>query len=61
MARQKKDAKAATFYLSTESIEKLEKYCTITGVPKTVAVERFIIKYVNEFEKETGSDNSRKQ
>lgn len=49
MPRQKKDAKSATFYLSNTSIEKLDKYCNETGIPKTVAVERFIIKCIDEY------------
>ena len=48
MARQKKDAKSATFYLSNEIINKLEEYCEDTGLSKTTAVERFIKKCVDE-------------
>ena len=49
MPKAKKDAKKATFYLSTEIIEKLEQYCDETGLSKTVAVERFIDKCIKNY------------
>ena len=48
MPKAKKDAKKATIYLGNEVIKKLEDYCSDTGLSKTVAVERFIEKAVNE-------------
>lgn len=44
MPKAKKDARKATFYLKNEIIKKLEDYCEETGLSKTVAVERFIEK-----------------
>lgn len=51
MPRKKKEGKITNFYLSIESLELLERYCEETGLPKTTAVERFIIKEVGEYEK----------
>ena len=50
MARQKKDAKIANFYLSLDTIELLEKYCEETGLSKTVAIERFIKQCTKEYQ-----------
>ena len=50
MARQKKDGKITNFYLSVEALDLLTKYCEETGLPKTTAVERFIIKEVKAHE-----------
>ncbi len=49
MARKKKEGKISNFYLSLEAIQKLEEYCEDTGLPKTVAIERFILKEVQEY------------
>lgn len=49
MARQKKDAKNYTFYLSREISTLLDKFCEETGLAKTVAVERFIAKGIREY------------
>ena len=59
MPRKKKDGKIVNFYLSVESIELLEEYCNETGLPKTTAMERFIIKEVKEYneKKERDEDN----
>lgn len=57
MPRQKKDARTATFYLSIESTELLERYCKETGLTKTVAVERFIKKCVEQYDKRKEQDD----
>lgn len=53
MPKQKKDGKNSTFYLQTDIVEKLEKYCADTGLSKTVAVERFITSGIDEYQKKT--------
>jgi len=45
-----KQSRPATFNLSVEIAEKLDKYCNETGIPKTTAVERFIDKCIKEHE-----------
>ena len=50
MPRKKKDGKITNFYLSLEAFDLLERYCEETGLPKTTAVERFIIKEVKEYD-----------
>ena len=50
MPRKKKDGKITNFYLSLEALDLLERYCEETGLPKTTAVERFIIKEVKEYD-----------
>ena len=57
MPRAKKDAKKATFYLSNEVINKLEEYCEETGLSKTVAVERFISKCIDDLQQEKKRKN----
>lgn len=52
MPRKKKDGKITNFYLSLEALDLLEKYCEETGLPKTTAVERFIIKEVKGYYQE---------
>ncbi len=53
MPKLKKDAKKATFYLSNEVINELEKYCEETGLSKTAAVERFIKKEIELYNNRT--------
>lgn len=57
MPKAKKDAKKATFYLKTEIIDKLEEYCEETGLSKTVAVERFIMKCTDEYREDKKARN----
>ena len=49
MPRAKKDAKLLSIKLSTPIHEKLEKFCEESGQSKTVAVERFLNKALNEY------------
>ena len=49
MARAKKDAKLCTFNLKTEVSEALSQYCEETGLSKTVAVEQFIQKGIQDY------------
>lgn len=49
MARQKKDASSAHFYLENALQERLEKYCEETGLTKTTAVERMLNNELNAY------------
>ena len=49
MPRQKKDAKILNVKLVTEVYEKLECFCEESGQSKTVAVERFLNKCLDEY------------
>ena len=60
MPKAKKDAKKVTFYLGNEIIEILEDYCDKTGLSKTVAVERFIKKEIEEYDKMQKSKQNHK-
>lgn len=49
MPRQKKDAKILNVKLDREIHEKLERFCDESGQSKTVAVERFLNKCLDEY------------
>ena len=49
MPRQKKDAKILNIKLATPVSEKLEQFCEESGQTKTVAVERFLDKCLDEY------------
>lgn len=49
MPRQKKNAKALNIKLDFEISEKLEKFCEESGQSKTIAVERFLDKCLDEY------------
>ena len=49
MPRQKKDAKILNIKLATAVNEKLERFCEESGQSKTVAVERFLDKCLDEY------------
>ena len=49
MARQKKDAKILNIRLATPVSDKLEVFCKESGQTKTVAVERFLTKCLDEY------------
>ena len=49
MPRAKKDAKILNIKLSTPISEKLDKFCEESGQSKTVAVERFLNKALDEY------------
>ena len=49
MPRAKKDAKLLSIKLSTPIHEKLERFCEESGQSKTVAVERFLNKCLDEY------------
>ena len=49
MPRQKKDAKILNIKLASAVNDKLERFCEESGQTKTVAVERFSDKCLNEY------------
>lgn len=49
MPRTKKDAKTLNIKLDREIHEKLERFCEESGQSKTVAVERFLNRALNEY------------
>lgn len=49
MPRQKKDAKILNIKLATPISDKLERFCEESGQSKTIAVERFLDKCLDEY------------
>lgn len=49
MPRPKKDARNLNIKLDREIFEKLERFCEESGQSKTVAVERFLNKALDEY------------
>ena len=52
MGRPRKDNKPISMRISTSIFNKLEEFCEVTGLSKTVAVERAIEKYIEDYEKD---------
>ena len=50
MPRIKKDNTPTSFRLATDVYERLAKFCEESGQPKTVAVERAITMYIDDYE-----------
>ena len=57
MARPKKDGKYVNFYMDSELLKRLEKYCEETGLSKTAAIERFIAKGLEKEYKKQDNQN----
>lgn len=51
MPRLKKDNTPTSFRLATDVYERLSKFCEESGQPKTVAVERAINMYIDDYAK----------
>ena len=49
MARAKKDGRYVNYDIEREIYEKLEKYCEEVGQTKTVAIERILTKYLDNY------------
>ena len=49
MPRPKKDGKVLNVKLSVQVYDKLEEFCDESGQTKTLAVERFLNKCLNEY------------
>ncbi len=50
MPRAKKDGKFLNCYVNKEIMDKLEKYCDRTSIPKTSVVEKALQQYLMQFE-----------
>lgn len=49
MPRQKKDAKILNIKLAKEINDQLEQFCEESGISKTVATEKILSKYFEEY------------
>lgn len=49
MPRQKKDAKILNIKLAREINDQLEQFCEESGISKTVATEKILSKYFEEY------------
>lgn len=49
MAREKKDGRHINLYIERKIIELLEQYCEEVGQTKTVAIERALKQYLNDY------------
>lgn len=49
MPRQKKDAKILNIKLAKEISDQLEQFCEESGISKTVATEKTLSKYFEEY------------
>ncbi len=50
MPREKKENTPTSFRLSTTVYERLERFCEESGQSKTVAVERAITMYIDDYD-----------
>ena len=49
MPRQKKDAKILNIKLAKEISDQLEQFCEASGMSKTIATEKILSKYFEEY------------
>ena len=49
MAKAKKDGRHLNLYIERTVIEQLEQYCEEVGQTKTVAIERILAKYLDNY------------
>ena len=49
MPRQKKDAKILNIKLAREISDRLEQFCEESGMSKTIATEKILSKYFEEY------------
>ena len=49
MPREKKDARPLNIKLEREIYEQLEQFCDESGMTKTIAVERILRSYLNDY------------
>lgn len=49
MPRQKKDAKILNIKLAKEVSDQLEQFCEETGMSKTIATEKILSQYFDEY------------
>lgn len=58
MSRTKKDAKILNIKLDREIHEQLEQFCDESGLTKTVAVEKILQRYFEEYFKRPKDDRT---
>lgn len=58
MARAKKDGRYINYYVEKEVVDKLDQYCDETGLTKTVAIERILGKYFEEYFRRTSEERN---
>lgn len=49
MPREKKDGRYINYYISRDVYEKLERYCDEMGQTKTIAIERILNSYLDNY------------
>lgn len=52
MAREKKESTPMSVRMETAIFERLEGFCKTSGMTKTVAIERAVNKYIDEYEEQ---------
>ncbi len=52
MTKEKKKYKAVTIRMDAGVAERLEKYCEQSGQSKTVAIERAVDKFIDDYNKQ---------
>lgn len=52
MARPKKDCKPFSIRMEQTVFDRLSWYCEQSGQTKTVAIERAVMRYIDEYEKQ---------
>lgn len=52
MPRQKKDGVYINYYIEKEIKERLDRYCEDVGQTNTMAIERILTKFLDEYESE---------
>ena len=49
MAREKKDGRYINYYIEREIFEQLEQYCKEVGQTKTLAIERILKEFFDDY------------
>lgn len=49
MPREKKDARIINMKLATEVFDQLERFCDETGMSKTIATEKILAQFFDEY------------
>ncbi len=52
MARERKDSTPITVRMDTPTFERLEDYCRLSGQTKTIAIERAVNQFIDEYEEQ---------
>ena len=50
MVKQKKDSKPMSLRMDSATFNRLQSYCNQSGQSKTVAIERAVNKYIDEYD-----------